>query len=101
MKPPKVDYKPRMKNKKGGGLQAAKTRKILREEAHKVTILVPLIYFCWLLQISWLQEFVRITKNKRTDLLAPVGINDGASTKPPSVLDRFKPKSKKKPATEN
>lgn len=39
MKPPKVDYKPRIKkNKKGGGLQAAKTRKILREEAQKVII---------------------------------------------------------------
>jgi hypothetical protein len=37
MKPPKVDYTPRMKkNKKGGGLQAAKTKKILREEAQKV-----------------------------------------------------------------
>jgi U3 small nucleolar RNA-associated protein 7 len=39
MKPPKVDYTPRVKkNKKGGGLQAAKTRKILREEAQKVII---------------------------------------------------------------
>jgi hypothetical protein len=48
-----------------------------------------------------LQEFIRITKKKQTNLLAPVGDGDRGSLKPPSVLDRFKPKAKKNPASEN
>jgi len=54
MKAPKVDFKPRRKNKKGGGLQAAKTRKILREEAQKVAIIINLKLVSILIQIYYL-----------------------------------------------
>jgi hypothetical protein len=37
MRVSKVNFEPRRKNKKGGGLQAARTKKILPEVARKVS----------------------------------------------------------------
>ncbi|XP_059484660.1 WD repeat-containing protein 46 [Neocloeon triangulifer] len=77
MRPPKIDYNPRRKNKKGGGVQAAKTRKILQEEAKK--------------------DFIKLMKDNKPDLLTPIGgKSSNRPAQPPSVLDRFKAKPKKK-----
>ncbi|CAB3360094.1 Hypothetical predicted protein [Cloeon dipterum] len=77
MRPPKIDFNPRRKNKKGGGIQAAKTRQILREEAKK--------------------DFIKLIKKNKPDMLVPVGGNKVQQhAEPPSVLDRFKAKPKKK-----
>jgi len=76
MKPPKLDFTPRLKSKRGKTVRAAKTKKVVLERSKK--------------------EFIKDMKEAKEELLSDIHPEKSQEEAPvkKSVLDRFKPKKK-------